>query len=132
MRKEKALIDLFRRLTDVLVEEADRNPEFAAKIENLLSDLPEHNRKTSLRKSIVAPTNLPDIHAEWNHRDEIDFCHWLSEQPVVVLRSIIRIQDFDPARRTAKWKDAEKLASFIADGLRARLSRGSAFSGIDN
>jgi hypothetical protein len=132
MRKEKALIDLFRRLTDLLVEEADKNSEFAIKIENLLSDLPEHKRKTLLKKSIVASTNLPDIHAEWNSRDEIDFCHWLSEQSMDVLRSIIRIQDFDPARRTARWKDTEKLASFIADNLRARLSRGSAFSGIDN
>ena len=39
----------------------------------------------------------------------------------------IRAQDLDSTRRTVKWKDAEKLAGFVADGLRARLSRGSAF-----
>ena len=37
--------------------------------------------------------------------------------------------DLDPTRRTAKWREAEKLADFIADGLRARLARGSGFIG---
>jgi hypothetical protein len=37
--------------------------------------------------------------------------------------------DFDPVRRTSKWKAGEKLATFIADGLRARMARGSAFIG---
>jgi hypothetical protein len=43
------------------------------------------------------------------------------------LRAVIRAQDFDPTRRTAKWIDTAKLATFIGDNLRARLTRGSAF-----
>ena len=128
MRKEKALIDMLLGLVAVIAEEAARNSEFAEKISNLLSVLPE--RKIAIKKtSVSAVENLPDIHSEWNIRGETDFRLWLREQPVSMLRAIIRAQDFDSTRRTTKWKEAEKLAEFITDGLRARLSRGSAFIG---
>lgn len=129
MRKEKALITLLRGLVDLVAEESARNPEFGAQVENLLSDIPE--RKPLGKKAVARPPDrqLTDIHAEWSNRGEIDFRLWLSDQPVLVLRTIIRSQDFDPTRRTVKWKEAEKLAAFIADGLRARLARGSAFIG---
>lgn len=132
MRKEKGLINLLRGLVDLVAEESDRNPEFATKIEALLSHVPE--RKPSSKKAAARPpdSHLPDIHAEWNERGEIDFRLWARDQPIPMLRAIIRSQDFDPTRRTVKWKEAEKLAEFIADGLRARMARGSAFIGKGN
>lgn len=127
MRKEKALIDLLRGLVDMLVEEAAENPTFAAKINTLLTDLPE--RKVPKRKSVISPAieDLPDIYAEWQARGEIDFRLWMRDQPIPILRAVIRAQDLDSTRRTTKWQEAEKLAEFIADGIRGRLSRGSAF-----
>lgn len=129
MRKEKALTDLLRDLVNLLVEESTRNPQFASKLDSLLSKLPE--RKVSTKKSTtkLLPEQLPDIHAEWNSRGEIDFRIWLRDLPIPVLRAIIRIEDLDATRRTTKWKEAEKLAEFIADNLRSRQSRGSAFIG---
>jgi hypothetical protein len=129
MRKEKALIDLLRGLVDALAEEAARNPEFAAKIESLLTNLPEP--KVPSKRVVPAPLleSLPDLHAEWHARGETEFRLWLRDQPIPVLRALIRDQDLDSTRRTVKWKEAEKLAEFIADGLRSRLSRGSAFIG---
>jgi hypothetical protein len=130
VRNEKTLIALLRGLVDLLAEESAQNPEFASKIERLLSDLP---KKKTIKKVPVAkkPTRepLPDIHAEWNVRGETRFRLWMREQPIPVLRAVIRAQDLDPTRRTTKWKDAEKLAEFIADNVRLRLSRGSAFIG---
>src|SRR5262245_36009845 len=127
MRKEKALIEMLRGLVDLLAEESARNPEFSSKLEALLSELPE--RKSTSRKAPAKPLpkDLPDIHAEWKARDEIDFRLWLRDQPIPTLRAVIRTEDLDATRRTAKWKEAEKLANFIADSLRARQSRGSAF-----
>lgn len=132
MRKEKELIGLLRGLVDLLAEESARNQEFAHKLETLLSELPE--RKTIPKKATPKslPKQVPDIHAEWNARGETDFRLWLMDQPVSVLRSIIRAEDFDATRRTAKWKEAEKLSAFIADRLRDRQSRGSAFIGRKN
>ncbi|MBI1762163.1 MAG: hypothetical protein HYR56_12090 [Acidobacteria bacterium] len=132
MRKEKALIDLLRGLVDLLAEESARNLEFSSKLEALLSELPEKKAKPKKTPTVRLPKNLPDIHAEWNSRDETDFRLWLRDQSIPVLRAIIRAEDMDATRRTAKWKEAEKLADFIADGLRARQSRGSAFIGRDN
>ena len=129
MRKEKALIGLLRGLVELLTEESSRNPEFASKLDSLLSQLPE--RKVASKKSTVTSQleHLPDIHAEWNARGETDFRLWLRDLPIPVLRAVIRSEDLDATRRTTKWKEAEKLAEFIADSLRARQSRGSAFIG---
>lgn len=127
MRKEKALIGLFHGLVDLLAKESARNPDFSAQLDALLSELPQ--KKEGLKKVVSAqpPEQIPDIHSEWNARGEADFRLWLRDQPIPVLRGIIRQEDLDATRRTAKWKEAEKLASFIADSLRSRQSRGSAF-----
>lgn len=129
MRKEKALIGLLRGLVELLAEESSRNPEFASKLDSLLSELPER-KVASKRFTETSPLgHLPDIHAEWNARGETDFRLWLRDLPIPVLRAVIRSEDLDAIRRTTKWKEAEKLAEFIADSLRARQSRGSAFIG---
>jgi len=129
MRKEKELINMLRGLIDLLAEESARNQDFAQRLDNLLSELPE--RKTGKKKPITkpSPVQLPDIHAEWNARGDSDFRLWLKDQPVATLRAIIRAEDFDATRRTTKWKEAEKLSEFITDRLRDRQSRCSAFIG---
>lgn len=130
MRKEKALVALLRKLVELLAEESDRNPEFASKIEGLLAALPTQRRSKAGSTSPRRPEPLPDVHAEWSARGEPEFRLWLRDQPIPTIRGVIRAQDLDPTRRTAKWKDAEKLADFVTESLRARLSRGSAFIGM--
>ena len=129
MRKEKPLIALLRSLVDLLAEESDRNPKFAARVEALLSGLPDRKVRADAPKSVRSSNPLPDVHAEWTNRGEAEFRLWLRDQPISVLREVIRRQDLDPTSRTAKWKESERLAQFIADGLGARLARGSAFIG---
>lgn len=129
MRKEKTLINLLRGLVDLLAEESAHNQEFARKLEALLAELPEKKSKSKMAVSKPSPKYMPDIHAEWKAREEIGFRLWLRDQPIPVLRAVIRSQDFDATRRTVKWKEAEKLAEFIADRLRDRQSKGSAFMG---
>jgi hypothetical protein len=129
MRNEKALIRLLRDLVQVLSEEAECNPKFADKLDHVLRDLKGGKVQPKDAKTPKAPDELPDVYNELNLRGETDFRLWLRDQPIPILRAVIRKQDIDPTRRTAKWKEAEKLAEFIADCLRARLSRGSAFIG---
>lgn len=133
MRKEKALIAMLRGLVELLDEESGNNPEFAAKVDRLLSDLPE-KKAISKRSTATQRTSepLPDIHEEWNMRGETDFRLWLAEQPILMLRAIIRAHGLDPPRRTVKWKEAEKLSAFITDGLRARMAKGAAFIGRES
>ena len=129
MRKEKALISALRGLADLLSEEAAHNPKFADRLASVLIDIAEPKPKPKPPKAnnSLPLDSLPDIHAEWTARGEPEFRLWLKDQPVQVLRAIIRQEDLDATRRTAKWSEQEKLAAFIADGLRGRLSRGSAF-----
>ena len=128
MRNEKALIKLLRGLVDLLADEAARNPDFAARLDDVLTGLTKESAKPA-KQPATPPAELPDIHAEWNQRSETDFRLWLRDQPMSVLRALVRTHDFDPTRRTTKWKEAEKFADFIADGLKARLARGSSFLG---
>ena len=126
MRKEKALIGLLQDLVKLVSDEAERNTEFAVRLDALLVPIP--SGKTAKRPRVTAPKqNLPDIHAEFNSRGESEFHHWLREQPIAILRALIRQHDLDTARRTAKWKEADKLSAFITDQIRARLDRGSGF-----
>lgn len=128
MRSEKALIKLLRSLVDLLGEEASRNPAFADRLDAVLQSLPVDRPKAA---SAQSPTSeqMPDIHSELAARGEADFRLWLRDLSVSTLRAIIRAQDFDSTRRTSKWKEAEKLAEFIADSLRARMSKGASFIG---
>lgn len=128
MRKEKALVALLGELVELLSEESARNPEFGARLEQLLVAVPDRRRAKPRKAKPKGHQAVPDIHAEWNARNESDFLLWLRDQPVSTIHAVIRAQDFDSTRRTAKWKDAEKLAGFVADSLRARLARGSAFT----
>ena len=49
MRKEKPLVALLRGLVDLLVEESDHNPNFAARVEALLSGLPDRKVRGARR-----------------------------------------------------------------------------------
>jgi len=129
MRKEKELMALLRGLVDLLAEEVERNPTFADKLEHLLTPVPARKASAGRSPRKSATANLPDLHAEHTARGEEEFGLWLRDLPTPVLRSLIRSNDFDPTRRTSKWKESEKLATFIADSLRARMARGSAFLG---
>jgi hypothetical protein len=128
MSAKSPLIEVLRGLVQLLENEATVNPAFAAKLEALVlpvQGVTERRAKGSAKKAADAP----DVHQELAARGEAPFRAWLHEQTADVLKAIIRREDLDPARRASKWKDEKKLADFIADGLRARMSRGSAFIG---
>ena len=72
MRKEKALISLLKELVDLISEEAAQNPEFARKLELLLSPLPA--KKLAKRKPPAkASLDLPDVYREYNARGQAEF-----------------------------------------------------------
>jgi hypothetical protein len=123
MRKEKILTAVLNGLAKLLNEEAARNPEFAEKLDALLA--PASPPRTNRAKA--EPKNVPDAYAEYTGRGESEFRLWLRDQPKEVLHALIRRHDLDATRRSAKWKDPEKLSAFIADQIRSRLARGSGF-----
>jgi hypothetical protein len=127
MRKEKSLMALLRGLVDLLDQEAARNPEFARELDRLLASVPEKTKFARKSASKSKVQHVPDVYTEWHSRGETEFRFWLRDQSIEVLRAVIREHELDAARRTAKWKDTEKLGAFIADQLRSRLTRGASF-----
>lgn len=127
MRKEKALVALLRGLADIVAAEAARNPDFGARVDQLLEPIPEHRKSKPRKTGRRGDEALPDVYAEWSARGETDFRLWLRGQPIPTIRAVIRAHDLDATRRTVKWKEPEKLADYVAENLRARLSRGAAF-----
>src|SRR5947207_15703943 len=112
MREEKILIRIFRKVAELIGDEASRNPDFAAKLEAIVSELAAGKKAASKKKPAAIPSDLPDVFAEWKTRRHSDFILWLKDQPSMVLRAEIKAHEFDPTRRTSKWKDPEKLAHF--------------------
>ena len=101
MRNEKVLIKLLRSVVDLLGDEASRNPAFAERLNGIVRDSLPAPKEAKTPKAVPAtPVPLPDLHAEWSRLSEMDFRMWLRDQPVALLRAIIRSQDFDSARRT--------------------------------
>ena len=127
MRKEKALIAVLNNLVRLLSEEAGRNPDFADRLDTLLSPVPGGVRKQATKGEPKDVKDVPDAYAEFGSRGESEFRLWLRDQPTGVLHALIRRHDLDATRRSAKWKDPEKLSAFITDQIRSRLARGSAF-----
>lgn len=48
-----------------------------------------------------------NLHVD-GHRENLLL--WLRDQSIPTIHAVIRVEDFDPTRRTTKWKDVEKLA----------------------
>jgi hypothetical protein len=117
MRNKGSLIRLLRGIVDLLAEEAERNPKFAARLDELLSSVPVETRSKGRRAGASGDVDVPDIYRERELRGEDEFRFWLRDLPVPVLRAIIRKHDLDSARRTAKWKDAEKLGDHTVPRL---------------
>jgi hypothetical protein len=127
MRKSKALLTILNELVKLLSEEAERNSDFANRLDAVLGPLETPKRTTPKQPTKLAQVELPDIHSEFAARGESEFRLWLRELPVVILHALVRRHDLDATRRSSKWKDPEKLSGYITDQLRSRFSRGSAF-----
>jgi len=127
MQNRRSLIRLLRGLIALLVEEAERNPEFATRLDKLLAPVVGKTHAKGQHRKPVAETDVPDIYQERNSRGDDGFRFWLRDQSVSMLRAMIRKHDLDGSRRTAKWKDTEKLSKYVADQLQGRMKHGSRF-----
>ena len=127
MRNEKYLINLLTKLVKLLNEESERNPSFALQLDALLSPIASKKLRPKEHKGKADLQNLPDIYREFSVLGQSEFGLWLRGVPTEVLHALIRHHDLDARRRTAKWKDPEKLIQFITEGIQSRVSRGAAF-----
>jgi hypothetical protein len=60
-------------------------------------------------------------------KGEEEFRFWLRSLDLRTLKTIIKINGFDPAKASQRWRDLDKFVALIAEQTAARLRRGSAF-----
>lgn len=128
MQCAKTLTLLLKQLAEVVAEEADQNPAFAAKLDGILADVVAagSGKRPKMTKAALA-AEVPDVYAEYQQKGEDEFRLWLRELSVPVLKGIVKVNGFDPGKVTRKWTNPDKFVELIADQVKARLNRGSAF-----
>jgi hypothetical protein len=125
MSASRKLNEMLRALGRLIEEEADRNPAFAEKLEAITGALPV--RSASRRKDKDQDAEIPDVLKEYEIRGSEEFRFWLRASPISQLRAIIKANGFDPEKKSARWREPDKLTGLIAEQTAARLRRGSAF-----
>jgi hypothetical protein len=125
MQPTKKLTPILRDLLALVDEEATRNPEFAAKLETIMAELPARPlRPPRLPKSAVS---IPDVFAALQEKGEVEFGFWARTLDIPTLRAVIKKNGFDPAKASQRWTDPDKFVSLVIEQTVSRLKRGSAF-----
>ena len=128
MPREQKLSSLLKGLGKLLEDEAESNPEFAARLERLLAPLrpSSETRKKNGNKSSRAVV-VPDVMAALEKQGEVEFRFWLRTFDLATLKAIVKSNGFDVTRASQKWTDPDKFLNLIFEQSTARLRRGSSF-----
>ena len=125
MQSTKKLTALLRDLLVLVDNEAARNPEFAAKLDTLMAELPARpDRPPRPPKPAVT---VPDVFAVLQEKGENEFGFWTRTLDIPTLKAVIKANGFDPAKASQRWTDPDKFAALVVDQTMARMKRGSAF-----
>lgn len=127
------------RLAAIIAAEADRNPEFAAKLGELLGDSPR-SPGTSQKKRKVAVASGEGVSGHRGRRapamvdpvalareSEALLREKLSELDHERLLDVVAEYGFDPGKLVMKWKDDARIADRIVELALARATKGDAF-----
>jgi hypothetical protein len=128
MHPTQKLTRVLRNLIALVEEEAKRNPAFSERLDVITSGLPNHRRERSKKPKLLGPpAPLPDVAAAFQEKGDEEFRFWLRGFDLQILKAIIKINGFDPAKASQRWKEPDKFVALIGDQTAARLRRGAAF-----
>lgn len=129
------------RLAAIIASEADRNPEFAAQIEQVLGDMTKVPTKKSGRKSKDKGASVGG--GATSHRgrrtpavldpvalartSEASLRAGLAELDHERLLDVVAEYGMDPGKLVMKWKDDERIVERIVELAMARATKGDAF-----
>ena len=123
----KKLKKNIKELFDLLVDEAEKNEEFASALSHIFSgdameqkSNPKEKRKSNRRdKAILDPIKLAE-----EGQLSTEQLSTLSEKE---LKDIIADYGMDPSKLAMKWKNKNRLIQLIIDTSFRRASKGDAF-----
>lgn len=118
-----------RALGAAVLEEVDRNPDFAKRILNALGGTQNAisdgrggaNRKRTRAAAIVDPIAIIADQGEETLRQAL--------QPLDLEKLLDVVAEFgmDPAKLVMKWKDPKRVIDHIVDSAKRRSAKGDAF-----
>ncbi len=111
-------------LVAVVLEEADRNADFAQRLEDALgkaSQIVPTKKSRSRASALVDPVATLDEHGEAELRRR------LQSLSLGQLLDVVAEFGMDPARLVMKWKSTERVVEHIVDGAKRRSVKGDAF-----
>jgi hypothetical protein len=125
MQPTKKLTPVIRDLLALVDEEAGRNPEFAAKLDAIMAELPARLARPPRMPKPVMP--IPDVFAIFQEKGELEFGFWVRTLDIPTLRAVIKKNGFDPGKASQRWTDPDKFVRLVIEQTVARMKRGSAF-----
>lgn len=132
MKATKKITKALRALAKVLEEEAGKNPEFDAKIEDILEGLignttNRENPSDQIPTQGAVSDELPDVFEELERLGPEEFAFSLRAYDTRILKAIVSSNGFDPEKKSARWTEPDKFIALIKQQMEARLRRGAAF-----
>src|SRR5262245_34923813 len=119
MQHSKTLTKILREIAALVEQEAQKNPEFALELERILQPV-ARPVKGKRREQDARKAPLPDVYREFQTRGEEEFKFWLRDMDRGMLRSIVKMNGFDPSRLSNRWVTGEKFVSLITEQVKAR------------
>ncbi|ABA04097.1 hypothetical protein Nwi_0832 [Nitrobacter winogradskyi Nb-255] len=122
MNMKRTLNELVR----AVVDEAERNPEFARRIEEALG-LQEKPKKPVLSRASHrrAPAALDPV--ELARRGELELRARLAELNLEQLKDVVADYGMDPGKLVLKWKTADRIIDRIVEVSIGRARKGEGF-----
>lgn len=128
---DKNLKKKIRALYNLVIEEAEKNEEFASSLERIFSGEAEKskvknttNAKRSSNRRDQAVLDPIKLAEDGNLTEEV-----LKPLTEKELKDIIAEYGMDPSKLAMKWKNKERLIRLILDTSFRRASKGDAFRG---
>lgn len=134
--KEKDIVALWKKISNVISEEIQCNPKFAEKISEAIAlakpdeEFDSVSREKPTRRNRRNPAKLdPFILLEDGETALLEGLHGLS---VEELKDIIAANGMDPSKLAMKWKSREKLEQHIIEATIRKSGQGDAFWNAGN
>lgn len=113
-----------KALAAAVLEEADRNPEFALRLEQALGQAAS---EPSPKKSRARNAALLDPIAVLDGQGEPELRRRLQDLSVDQQLDVVAEFGMDPAKLVMKWKNPDRIIEHIVDSSKRRSVKGDAF-----
>lgn len=124
LKDQRNLKATLRKLTELIVQEAERNQDFARQLTDVLGLT--QNEIPSREKRGLQDVEVDPFEA-LREKGADGFRGWLNSLSIDALRSIVRQHRLDSSRLSDRWKTKERFVDLICERVNARSRHGESF-----